>query len=431
MYHRRIARSRTARPLAAAVTGGGVLTAGSVALVLAGAGPAAAAGSGTTLSAPVSYSCDLSSYRQGLAPLTVSAVINAPSAVALGTPLTVTLVTSVTAIPAATAAVLPRMNSISLTGVATLSGPGTLDDALAGRGQYAGGELPSLTSTGTVTPQTAGTMSLTAPSLIHLVPSGASGTMAPVACAAAAAARVQVTVLAAATAAGTGTAGTGAATTGSAAGIQPAGTQEYTCAVRVNVATGGAPTTSVVPMRLSAAGPDAVAADDQVSLTSAALGEPMAGATPTAAAASLGLAGASGGSIPLGAGMRDGELALTGRWTPMSAGLFRLTAPRRFRVTMRTTTAVTVVVVCTAATVTTTTTTVRVAASAMPSAASAGIAASETTPTPAAAAPDTGAGGSLHSPVDLTLLAAGVAAVAAGVAAMLLAIRRRGRALTP
>jgi hypothetical protein len=429
VYHLKIARSRAARALAAAVTGGGVLTAGGAALVLAAAGPAAAAGSGTTLSAPVSYSCDLNSYRQGLAPLTVSAMINAPSTVALGTPLTVTLVTSVTTIPAATAAVLPMMNSISLTGVATLSGPGTLDDSLAGRGQYAGREIPSLTSTGTVTPQTAGTMSLTAPSLIHLVPSGASGTMAPVPCVAATAARVQVTVLAAV--AGTGTAATGAAATGSAAGIQPAGTQEYTCAVRVNVASGGAPVTSVVPMRLSAAGPDAVAADDQVSLTSATLGEPMAGATPTAAAASLGLAGASGGGIPLAAGMRGGELALTGRWTPMSAGLYRLTAPRWFQVTMRTTTAVTVVVVCTAATVTTTTTTVRVAASAMPSAASAGIAASETTPTPAAAAPDTGAGGSLHSPVDLTLLAAGVAAVAAGVAAMLLAIRRRGRALTP
>jgi hypothetical protein len=410
-----------------------VLTAGGAALVLAGAGPAAAAGSGTTLSAPVSYTCDLNSYRPGLAPLTVSAMINAPSTVALGTRLTVTLVTSVTTIPAATAAVLPMMNSISLTGVATLSGPGTLADFLAGRGQYAGREIPSLTGTGTVTPQTAGTMSLTAPSLIHLVPSGATGTMAPVACAAAAAARVQVTVLAGP--AGTGPTGTGAPAAGSAArsaaGIQPAGTQEYTCAVRVDIASGGAPVTSVVPMRLSAAGPDAVAAGDQVSLTSAALGEPMAGATPTAAAASLGLAGASGGSIPLAAGIRDGELALTGRWTPMSAGLFRLTAPRRFRVMMRTTTAVTVVVVCTAATVTTATTTVRVAASAMPSAAAAGIAASETTPTPAAAAPDTGAGGSLHSPVDLTLLAAGVAAVAAGVAAMLLAIRRRGRALTP
>jgi hypothetical protein len=429
VYHLRIARSRTARALAAAVTGGGVLTAGSVALVLAGASPAAAAGSGPTLSAPVSYSCDLNSYRQGLAPLTVRAMINAPSTVALGTPLTVTLVTSVTTIPAATAAVLPMMNSISLTGVATLSGPGTLDDSLAGRGQYADGEIPSLTGTGTVTPQTAGTMSLTAPSLIHLVPSEASGTMAPVACTAAAAARVQVTVLAGS--AGTGPAGTGAAATGSAGGIQPAGTQEYTCAVRVNVASGGAPVTSVVPMRLSAVGPDAVAADDQVSLTSAALGEPMAGATPTATAASLGLAGASGGSIPLAAGMRGGELALTGRWTPMSAGLFRLTAPHRFQVTMRTTTAVTVMVVCTAATVTTTTTTVRVAASAMPSAASAGIAASETTPTPASAAPDTGAGGSLHSPVDLALLAAGVAAVAAGAAAMLLAIRRRGRAMTP
>jgi hypothetical protein len=40
VYHLRIARSRAARAVAAAVTGGGVLTAGSAALVLAGAGPA-------------------------------------------------------------------------------------------------------------------------------------------------------------------------------------------------------------------------------------------------------------------------------------------------------------------------------------------------------------------------------------------------------
>jgi ABC-type uncharacterized transport system permease subunit len=149
-----------------------------------------------------------------------------------------------------------------------------------------------------------------------------------------------------------------------------------------------------------------------------------------AASASLGLEGASGGSIPLSVGMHDGELALTGNWQPTQAGLYRLVAPHRFQVTMRTTTAITVVVVCTATTVTMTTTTVHVTTSAMSSAAAAGIAAAQMTPTTAASAPDTGAGGSLHSPVDLTLLAVGVVAAAAGVVTMLLAIRRRGRALT-
>ena len=332
------------------------------------------------------------------------------------------------------------MTYVNLTGVATLSGAATLDDSLAGQSERLGTasgsmtEIPSLTGTGTVTPQTAGTMSLTAPSSIHLVPSGTSGTMAPVTCTAASTVRVQVTVLAS-------VAGTGTGTTGTA----PAGTQMYTCAVRVNVATGGTPATSVVPMRLKAFGPDAVAADDQVSLTSAMLGEPMAGATPMAASASLGLAGTSAGRIPLGVGMHDGMLALSGSWQPTQAGLYRLIAPHRFQVTMRTTTAVTVVVVCTATTVTTTTTTVHVIASAMPSAAAAGLAASGVTPTTSAMppatsaippasearAPDTGAGGSLHSPVDLTLLAVGVAAAAAGIVTMLLTIRRRGRALTP
>jgi hypothetical protein len=295
VYHLRIARSRAARALAAAVTGGGGLTIGSAALVLAGTGPAAAAGSGATLSAPVSYSCDFSSYRQGLAPLTVNATMNAPSTEPAGTPLTVTLVTSGTAIPAATAAGLPMMSSINLTGVATLSGAATLDDSLAGHSEHLGAasgsmtEIPSLTGTGTVTPQTAGTMSLTAPSSIHLVPSGTSGTMAPVTCTAASAVQVRVAVVAS-------VAGTGTGTAGSTTGTALAGTQTYTCAVRVNVANGGTPTTSVVPMRLAAFGPNAVAADDQVSLTSAMLGEPMAGATPMAASASLGLEGASAAS---------------------------------------------------------------------------------------------------------------------------------------
>jgi hypothetical protein len=290
-------------------------------------------------------------------------------------------------------------------------------------------DIPSLTGLGTVTPRTAGTMSLAAPSSINLVPSGTSGMMAPVTCTAASAVQLRITVVASPAGTGTGTAGT-------SMGTATSGTQTYTCAVRVNVANGATPKTSVVPMRLSAAGPDAVAADGQVSLTSTALGEPMAGATPTAAAASLGLEGASNGSILLAAGTHDGELALTGHWQPARAGLFRLIAPYRFQVRMRTPAAITVVVVCTATTVTTATTTVQVTMSAMTSAAAAGLAASGVTPTAsampptsAASAPDTGAGGSLRSPVDLTLLAAGLVAVAAGVVTMLIAIRRRGRAL--
>lgn len=432
MYHLGTVKGRTARAIAAAVLGGGGLTAGSAAMLVAGTGPAAAAESPMMLTAPVSYSCDFSSYGQGLAPLTVNATMNAPSAATTGTALTVTLVTSGTAVPAATAAGLPAMSYLSLTGMATLSGGATLDDSLTGRSGYLGAaagsitEIPSITGTGTVTPQTAGTVSLAAPSSIQLVPSGNSGTMAPVPCTATSAVQVQVAVVAS----GTGT-GTSTGIGGTSTGAQGAGTQMYACATQPGGANGGMPTTSALPMRLTASGPDTMAASDQVSLTSATPGAPMAGATPMAASASLGLAGAAGGSIPLSGGMRGGELALTADWQPTRAGVYRLAAPHRFQVTMRTTTKVTVVLVCTTAAVTTTTTTVHISKAAMPGASAAGISASETTPTGMASAPATGAGGSLHSPVDLALLTAGVVAAAAGLVTMLLAMRRRGRALMP
>jgi hypothetical protein len=221
----------------------------------------------------------------------------------------------------------------------------------------------------------------------------------------------------------------GTAATGTSADPQSTGTQMYSCAMQSGTANGGTPVTSALPMRLAASGPDTVAANNAVSLTSATLGKPMAGATPVAASASLGLAGASGGSIPLSAGMHNDQLVLTGNWQPARAGVYHLTAPRRFQVTMRTTAKDTVVMVCTAASVTMATTTAHISAAAMPGATTAGLSASET-PTGAANAPATGAGGSLHSPVDLALLMAGVVAVTAGVATMLLAIRRRGRVLT-
>jgi hypothetical protein len=424
VYQRRITNEAVTRALAAAAIAGGGLAACSAALLLAATGPAVAAQSPAPLSVPVSYSCDFSSYQPGAAPLTVSSTMNAPATVTAGAPLTVTLSTSGTAIPAATAADLPAMSYLGLTGVATTSGAATMDDSLAGRSDYLGGaaqqmtEIPPLTGTGTVTPPAAGTLSVTAPSSIRLVPTGTSGTLAPVTCTTTSAVQVQVAVVA-------DLAGTAASTPGGTMVAQPAGTQAYACATPGTAANGGTPTTSMVPMRLSSAGPDSMAADDQVSLTSATTWKPMAGATPATAAAALGLEGASGGSIPLTASMHGGDLALTGTWQPTKTGLFRLIAPHRFHVTMRTTTTVTVVVVCTATTVTTTTATVRVAAS------TTGTATSETSTTSNSMAPATGAGGSLHSPVDLSLLAGGILAAGAGVVTILLTIRRRGRALLP
>lgn len=207
MYHAnrtthafRTTTSRIARALAAALTAGAGLTACSAALMLAGTTPAAAAESGTTVSSPVSYACNLSSYGRGLAPLTVNATMSAPSSVTAGTSLTVTLVTSGTTIPPMTTAALPAMSYIHLTGVATLHGAAALSDSLTGNGTYLGApagsmtQLPSITSAGTVTPTSAGTMTVRVPSSISLVPSGASAAMTPMSCTAASVTSVQVTV---------------------------------------------------------------------------------------------------------------------------------------------------------------------------------------------------------------------------------------------
>jgi dehydratase len=199
MHPFRTTTSRITRALAAALTAGAGLTA-CAALLLAGTAPAAAAASGATLSSPVSYACSLSSYGPGLAPLTVNATMSAPSSVTAGTSLTVTLVTSGTTIPPMTTAALPAMSYIHLTGVATLHGAAALSDSLTGNGTYLGApagsmtQLPSITSAGTVTPTSAGTMTVSVPSSISLVPSGTSAAMAPMSCTAASVTSVQVTV---------------------------------------------------------------------------------------------------------------------------------------------------------------------------------------------------------------------------------------------
>ena len=410
MYHFRTS-SRAAVVLLAAAAG-----------LMLGAAPAAAAQSGGMSSAPVSYTCDLSSYGQGLAPLTVNATVAASASATAGTPVTVTLVTSTTAIPSATSAMLPAINYMSVAGNASLSGSGSAA-ALAGKSQYLGSaagqmdQIPSITATGAVTPQTAGMVSVGAPSSIRLVPTDTGGAMTPVLCTAASAVSVQVTV--ASTGTGTGTSGsTGSAT---ASGT----TQPYSCAVQVATAT----QPMLIPMRLSAAGPNEVAGTDQLSLTSVNPVAALAKYSPMSDSASLGLSGAASGQVPLNLGMPEGRLALTTAWQPERAGLFRLTAPHRFQFQVRQTTSTTVVVVCTATTATTASTTVRVATSAMSSTAAQGIAAAEGS---SSVAPNTGAGGSLHSPVNVALLIAGAIAAAVGAVILVLAIRRRtGGTLIP
>jgi hypothetical protein len=374
---------------------------------MTGAIAAPAAAAATT---PTSYTCDLTSYGASLAPLTIGATVTATSSVTAGDPVTVTLQTETTSIPSATAANLPAIAYLALSGAATMSGAGTTA-ALTGKtenlGMPAGGlrQLPSITATGTVTPDSAGSFSVTAPATIRLVPSDAAGQMTPVTCTASSAVKVAVTVLAAAS---------GPPQTAAPTGL----TQPYECSSGDQLA-----------MRLGHSGPDQVAATDQVSLSSAEPMGSMADDTPMSAVAELGLSGQTRGDVPLAPGMPDGKLALTAAWQPQSSGLFRLTAPHSFQVRLRKTTSATVTVECVATTTTTVTTTVRVTASSMSSTAAQGIAAAESGST---AAPDTGGGGSLHSPIDMTLLAVGLVVVLGGIGLIVIAIRRRtGGTLTP
>ena len=415
MYHLRTVTQIAARAVGLLALASGGLTAA-----------AAAAGATTTAdgpfsSAPVSYACNLSGYGQGTSPLTLSASVSAQSTVPTGTALTIKVVTAATKLPSGMTSGMPAISAIDTAGTSQVTG-GSVN--LTGQspqlGMAAGAmtEIPALTATGVVVPKTAGTAYAYAPRSLQLLPMNGSSKLAPMTCSAASVTSVRVTVT---TAAGT-TGSTGSAAT-------PAGTQAYRCTV-TTTATATTTSPSEVMMRLGHSGPNAVDTPDNVSLTSvnSGFGGLLQGAmTPMASSASLGLAGAYAGSIPLGFGsMHASHVALAGRWMPQKAGTFRLRAPQRFSMHLRTAQATIVVVVCTAVTTTTTTTVVHVATSTAASrAAEQGFAATQSSPAASSKAPDTGTGGSLHSNSDMALAVGGSAAVVAGIGIILLALRRR------
>ena len=375
-------------------------------LALTAAGLPSLAGPACAASTPsATYSCSLATYAAGMAPLTIPAALTAQGT---GGTVTVTLVTQPVTLPSAAAAVLPQFSYLGLAGAAPSNGMSAAAVKLSGRSGYLGGagpgnlaQLPAMTATGS-TPAGGGLTSVAVPPTLTLTPEGA-GSAAPLTCTTAMAITVQVA------AAGT-TAVTGAG-------------QGYTCTVTAGVS---AATASRVPMRLTAA-PATVGTPDTLMLSApvSALGPAFpASATPMSASglASVGETGGGSLAVPL-TGLADtgnGMFRLTGPWTPQTPGMARVTAPRRFTARLRARTAVTVSVACTAATATTTTTQVMVQAAAS-TAGTASASASAAAP----GAPDTGGGGSLHPGLDLPLAAGGSAAVLAGLAVTLYALRRR------
>ena len=421
MYHLRSVKSPAAQAATVLVLAGGG--------ILMTAAAAAAAPATSTSSIRVNYSCSLSGYGQGMAPLAMSASVSSPDTMAAGSSQSVKLVTSATQIPAAIAAQLSQISSISVSGTSQLgsasggaggSGPAPLTGQSPTPSGAAGAvtEIPSMTATGTVTPKSAGSWYVAAPQFFQLQPMRGATKLAPLTCTAAKSASVLFTVTVAATAPGAASA-TGTGT----------GTQVYSCTLTAGSSTLG---TSQVPVKIGYSGPGMAGSPEGVwmsaaasQLSSSALGgSQWASAAPMATSASLGLTGGYSGSIPLSwsaAGAQGGQLVLAGKWMPKSAGMFRLTAPHEFTVKARQQ-ATTFILVCVAVTTQTSTTTVQVQAVATQATgaatASAGTAAN-------AGAPDTGAGGSLSPSVDIGLAAAGAAVVLAGAAIGTLALRRR------
>jgi hypothetical protein len=421
VYHPRSVKSPAVRAATVLVlAGGGILMTAAV---------AAAAPATSTSSTQVNYSCSLSGYGQGMAPLPVSASVSSPDTMSAGTSDSVKLVTSATQIPAAIAAQLSQISSISVSGTSHVgsasggaagSGPAPLTGQSPTPSGAAGAvtEIPSMTATGTVTPKSAGSWYVAAPQSFQLQPMRGATKLAPLTCTAAKLASVLFTVTVAAGAPGSDD----AAATGTGAG-----TQVYSCTLTAGSSTLG---TSQVPVKIGYSGKGMAGAPENVWISSApsalsgsALGgSQWASAAPMATSASLGLSGGYSGSIPMSwstGSAQGGQLVLAAKWMPKSAGMFRLSAPHEFSLKARQQTT-TFIVVCIAVTTQTSTTTVQVQAVATQQAAGAATASAG-----AAGAPNTGAGGSLSPSVDVGLAAAGAAVVLGGAGIGTLALRRR------
>jgi len=403
-----------------------------LALVAGGVATATAAAASTANSAissvPVSYTCSLGGYSHSAASFSLNASLGAGSTVMTGTDLTVELVTASAQLPASLASSMPAVSYIDAAGTSQVTGGSVSLSGQSPELEMAAGattEIPSITAAGTVVPQSAGTAYAEAPQSLQLAPVDGSTKLAPITCTATSAVQVQVTVTSA-TSAGTTSAGTGSG--GTVAGAVVADAQVYRCTVTSATATMQAVD---IVMRLGHSGPDVVGSPDDVSLSSPsdAFGGALPGtATPMAATASLGLAGASAGSIPLADSGGAGQVMLSARWMPQTSGTFKLRAPSRFSVQLRTVQATTVSAICTAITTTTTTAVVRVTAAreAIVNVAATQPAATQPATVMASGkAPDTGTGSSLHATTNMTLAVGGSAIVIAGIVVIALALRRR------
>ncbi|MDX6390540.1 MAG: hypothetical protein QOJ73_1603 [Streptosporangiaceae bacterium] len=386
---------------------------------------------------PVTYSCSLTGSSASMPPVTVNAVLAAPATATVGAAMTVTLTTRPVQLPPASTP-LPAFTQVTGTGTAQStdmsasglalsgqSGASSQTSGTAGGQTSAGGQtgavgstsgqtsasgaaggstalIPAIIASGSAIPANAGPATVQAPSTLTLTPVGVAGLAFNCAIAGTSAgpsaAAVQITV------------------------TQPAATTGPLYACTITTGAHSVLQTDRIPLMLRGTGPNRVGSTDTVTLSAPgnSFGGPYpAGTSAVSFSGALPVTGAQASSVPLAGNMSAAAndfLAMSGPLPLVAAGMDHILPPARFTVIVHA--PQDSVVVCVLKTTVTTTmmasTTVNVTAGTQAPAAPAG-------------APNTGGGGSLHHASRLPALAAGTAALLAGVWFTVAGLRRRQR----
>jgi hypothetical protein len=372
---------------------------------------------------PVTYSCSLTGSSASMPPVTVDAVLSAPATGTVGAAMTVTLTTRPVLLPPPSTP-LPAFTQVTGVGTAqstdmsasglALSGQtsastqtsasGTTSGQTSASGPASGStaQIPAIIASGSAIPANAGPASVQAPSTLTLTPVGVAGLAFNCAIAGASAgppaAAVQITV------------------------TQPAATTGPLYACTITTGAHSVLQTDRIPLMLRGTGPNRVGSTDTVTLSAPgnSFGGPYpAGTSAVSFSGALPVTGAQAGSVPLTGNMSaaaNNFLAMSGPLPLDAAGTDHILPPARFTVTVHAQ-QVSVVACVLKTTVTT----------AMTPSTTVNVTAGTQAPSTPAGGPNTGGGGSLHRASRLPALAAGTAALLAGVWFTVTGLRRRQR----
>lgn len=291
---------------AAAPASGGPASGGTVSIASLAAKPS---------SFTTQYSCDLSAYGSGIAPVTLSATATFPASVEALTPLDITLTTTSASLPSAALSKLKGVTSIDLSAklTAKLAGQSVsvpLSGTIAVSGTLT--KLPAGKATGSVAFPAAGSGAIEVPApTLTVTPNAGQTAEAAITCTAKAAAKnVAVTV------------------------TKPvAGTKGplYECAIKILSLSTSA--LAHVPMTVTSSGTRTTGKTDTVTLAVRTGGPYPAGTTSIRFAADLPVTGAQPGKIALSATVTDlksTETRATGKLRLTKAGTDKILVPEKF-----------------------------------------------------------------------------------------------------